>query len=446
MTERALSTTVFGQRNQRGTLALVVMAAFALVLASPAVSRSMAKQLVVDKDKVQCPKANYTSIQAAIDAAAPGDTIKVCPDQYNESVNVTKPSLTLVGPTTVNVGQCSTVTAANPTEDAIVTGAGSYSFSLLNNNITLSGFVVQGSADGIDTSGSYSGYRVTNNIAENNTDQGINLNSSGTNESRVDHNCLRLNAYGLASWIGDLRNALVDHNAAYRNGHGLQFTGVGARAYVTVTGNSTVENVRGYSIDNSIGSSIDHNTSQGDNFGIYVGGANNGLKISANVLQGNAGNGIRFDQSGFSPVFTDPNVGLDVGGNSVSGAGGSGIVADGGAPNLTLSLLSNNDSSRNGNSGIRLQASNDNNTVSNNSTDKNGNIGIWAELAAGNTFTNKPHVAQRRLRRERRQPASEHLDGQPVHHRLPSQDDLQRLTVGPPASRKSDFTGKSKGA
>jgi len=39
----------------------------------------------VDDDKVQCPSAGYTSIQAAIDQAAPWDTIVICPGLYEES-------------------------------------------------------------------------------------------------------------------------------------------------------------------------------------------------------------------------------------------------------------------------------------------------------------------------------------------------------------------------
>lgn len=40
---------------------------------------------VVDDDKVQCPTANFTSVQAAVDFAAPWDTIVVCAGTYEES-------------------------------------------------------------------------------------------------------------------------------------------------------------------------------------------------------------------------------------------------------------------------------------------------------------------------------------------------------------------------
>ena len=47
--------------------------------------------LIVDRDHVECPDAEFSSIAEAVQAAAPGDTIIVCPDRYDESVTVDKP-------------------------------------------------------------------------------------------------------------------------------------------------------------------------------------------------------------------------------------------------------------------------------------------------------------------------------------------------------------------
>jgi parallel beta-helix repeat protein len=52
--------------------------------------------ILVDDDKVQCPTAKFTSIQAAVNAANPGDTIRVCPGTYVEQVAISKP-LTIRG-------------------------------------------------------------------------------------------------------------------------------------------------------------------------------------------------------------------------------------------------------------------------------------------------------------------------------------------------------------
>jgi len=374
----------------RAFFLMAAVIAVAAVLAPQAAPQGLGKQIVVDKDKVQCPKANFTSIQAAVNAASPGDTIKVCPDQYNESVTVNKPSLTLVGPTNVNLNKCGTVAPGDPTQDAVVTGGASPSFTLANNNITLSGFVIQGDTGvGIQTSDAFSGYRITNSLVQSNV-VGVNFNSGGANQSRVDHNCIRTNSFeGLESEVGNLSNALVDHNATFQNtSSSLDFTGAGARAYVTVTQNSSVSDGTGVTLDNSIGSSISQNTSQGDGNGIGIGGQNNGLDVSGNVVQNSGGSGIYFSQGTFVPVYTAANVGLTVSGNTVSGAGGRGIRAVEGAPNLTYSTVSNNSTSGNTLSGIELGLGNDNNYVTNNGADKNGANGIYAAGAVGNTFAN----------------------------------------------------------
>jgi Right handed beta helix region len=52
--------------------------------------------LLVDDDQQECPNAGFTTIQTAVNAAAPGDTIQVCPGTYNEQVEIVK-RLTLVG-------------------------------------------------------------------------------------------------------------------------------------------------------------------------------------------------------------------------------------------------------------------------------------------------------------------------------------------------------------
>ena len=57
-----------------------------LGLALPDVTTSPGSSVwTVDDDKVECPSAGFTSVQAAVDQAAPWDTIVICPGLYEES-------------------------------------------------------------------------------------------------------------------------------------------------------------------------------------------------------------------------------------------------------------------------------------------------------------------------------------------------------------------------
>src|SRR5262249_12930889 len=92
------AASLLGPRSERGKL-MKRLAVYALVLCisllgfSSDVSSSPAhrSRLVVDDDKLECPNAQFSSIQAAVDAASPGDEIHVCKGLYAEQVNIRKP-------------------------------------------------------------------------------------------------------------------------------------------------------------------------------------------------------------------------------------------------------------------------------------------------------------------------------------------------------------------
>jgi hypothetical protein len=69
--------------RSRGCVAVLATAALALS-ASPA----FAAERTVDDDAAECPAAEFTSIQAAVTAADPGDTIRVCAGVYQEQVRI----------------------------------------------------------------------------------------------------------------------------------------------------------------------------------------------------------------------------------------------------------------------------------------------------------------------------------------------------------------------
>lgn len=86
-------------------LALILVVATVSVDQTTAVNAAPAAGnnggILVDNDLVQCPDAQYTSIQAAVNAAPPHATISVCPGTYAEEVRIAKP-LTIRGITVGN--------------------------------------------------------------------------------------------------------------------------------------------------------------------------------------------------------------------------------------------------------------------------------------------------------------------------------------------------------
>jgi hypothetical protein len=79
---------VFGMLR-RFVLLTALAAGVIAVCAVPA----MAKEFRVDDfPKLDCPNADFTTIQAAVDAAGSGDQIKVCPGNYPEHVVIEGPS------------------------------------------------------------------------------------------------------------------------------------------------------------------------------------------------------------------------------------------------------------------------------------------------------------------------------------------------------------------
>lgn len=91
--------------------------------------------LVVDDDGADCPNADFTSIQAAVTAAAAGSRVIVCAGTYNEEVTIAPPKNDL------------SVVAKGPLGSVVVDGedAMEHGFLLTGgvSGVLIEGFVVQ---------------------------------------------------------------------------------------------------------------------------------------------------------------------------------------------------------------------------------------------------------------------------------------------------------------
>ena len=108
----------------------------AALIAAVAPSTAFASTWTVDDDKADCPNARFTSIQAAVDQAAPWDTVVICAGTYVEQSTPTggnnspsqagsKNGLTITKPLTLKGAGASKVTI-KPAAAATLAGSAPY--------------------------------------------------------------------------------------------------------------------------------------------------------------------------------------------------------------------------------------------------------------------------------------------------------------------------------
>jgi len=174
------------------------------------------------------------SIQAAVDAAAPGALIKIEPGTYSEAITVSKAGIKLVGLTTYEAG----VIIQNPgdEEDGIsVTDAGD-GFTL--QNITVKNFEENGVVlDSVDN------FTISHVTAINNGEYGIfPVHSS---HGIIEH-CKVSGHTDTGIYVGQSTNVTMQFNEAFENVNGLE---VENSSDVSVTNNQSHNNVCGILID-----------------------------------------------------------------------------------------------------------------------------------------------------------------------------------------------------
>jgi parallel beta-helix repeat protein len=338
----ACATNLEKEKHMRKFSPLFLLACLAVCIATrPAVAQDGVKQpnILVDDDKVQCPTAAYTTIQAAVNAAKSGDVIRVCAGTYPEQVVIEK-SLAVEADNGVIVIPSNVVANAA----GLSSGDPLAAIILVKNaeNVDLQGFLVDGSANGLtscgptllgilyqDASGSIEHnfvrhVRLASTLPGCQSGDAIDVESSSSGQSNViiadnsvdsyQKNGITANEPGTKVDItGNAVSGLGPTTGAAQNGIQIGFGAQGR-----VTNNAVADNIyspcesaancpsnaAGILIYQSDGVRVERNTVASSQVGIFI-AANNGNIAGNTVLHSVALDGIALVGNGNSVSSND---------------------------------------------------------------------------------------------------------------------------------------------
>ena len=215
---------------------------FALAILTALIAAASASIITVDDDLIECPSANFTSIQAAIDNASAGDTILVYPGYYRENIAIDKTlNLTGIGKPTIDGMQ---------KQNTVVIAA---------NECVLSGFeIINGSYLGAGLAVSWQNNLITHNDIHSNMWYGILVTSNNT----IAHNNIFSNRYYGIAVVSD--NNIISHNNISHNSNGID-------------------------ISNCEGNLVQYNNISKNGVGIYLSFSNNNIIRFNKVLENHNG-------------------------------------------------------------------------------------------------------------------------------------------------------------
>ena len=244
----------------------LLFAAVALILFATMVVPASAADLTVGA------QGRFNTIQQAVDAAKPGDTVRVAPGTYTENVVVNK-QLTI----TATSGR-PTVQAADPSKDV---------FLLSSPGVRIDGLTITGGASGVEIQG-VSKCVVTNVIAQDNV-RAVYLANSTQNE--ISNSNLAGNGYGVYG-DGASNNTISSNVATGERGNGIAlgdgiFLNYGDSNIIT-RNNLSANHVFGISLYTSTRNIISNNTmSDNDNVGVRLGPGSNNNTLTFNTIARN---------------------------------------------------------------------------------------------------------------------------------------------------------------
>jgi parallel beta-helix repeat protein len=218
-------------------------------------------------------QGQFNTIQQAVDAAKPGDTVRIAPGTYTENVVVNK-QLTITA-----ISGRPTVQAADPSKDV---------FLLSSPGVHIDGLTITGGASGVEIQG-VSNCVVTNVVAQDNV-RGVYLANS--TQSEISNSNLAGNGYGVYG-DGSSNNTLSSNVATGEKGNGNTlgdgiFLNYGDSNTVT-RNNLSANHVFGISLYSSTRNVISNNTiNDNDRVGIRLGPGSNDNTVTFNTIARNS--------------------------------------------------------------------------------------------------------------------------------------------------------------
>lgn len=222
-----------------------------------------------------CEEAGYATIQAAVDAASPGDIINVCPGTYSENVAITTNDLTVTSTggaavTTVNAAVSAAVffiRALGVTLDGVTIVPAGFADGDLGVNVAVEGDteavivhnVILGGRIGINLGCASAGTTIAHNTVNDQTEAGINIDTCeiepfpGSHDNSIHHNT----ACSVTSTASIALGGSSDDNSIHHN--------IATSISVFGTGNTVYQNTTQLAvIDSGSGNTLHHNTTDPD--------------------------------------------------------------------------------------------------------------------------------------------------------------------------------------
>jgi parallel beta-helix repeat protein len=315
---------------------------------------AFAATLVVDNDFADCRQADFSSIQAAVAAAEPGDKILVCPGVYLETVEVTNPDLRIEA----QAAPGEVVLQGTPSQP--------FGFRLLNTTgVLVQGFTVQGFSDANIRIEGGSGNILRKNITTAAIGSGIRVINSSANV--VEQNTSFANQGGGITVTSTVTapatsDNIIRHNETYSNGQvGLQILitppAVGTLSGNVMFGNDSHDNPIGIrNVQSAHGSAIENNRVFSNNWGIIV-GLSRDVTVRNNRTERNTEFGIRLQNGANNSVVEK---------NEVFHNTQDGIRLEGGPIVVANNMVQLNHVRRNGRDGVRAFPNSAGNTIERN--------------------------------------------------------------------------------